>query len=129
MSEELVTIATFNHPADCEVIRARLESEGIISFAFNEKTIQVDPLLSAALGGVMLKVGKEDAEKAMEILKQPVEVDEEYKEFFKETPEDIIFKKEQVETQKRTQNFMKWGCLGVIIALVLGIIISSLLSR
>lgn len=128
MSEELVTIATYTYSGDCDVTRARLESEGIISYAYNEKTIQVDPLLSAALGGVILKVGKDDAERAMEILNQAAEVDDEYKELFKETPEDVIYNKEQEANQKRTQNVMKWGCIGVIIFVVAIVIIVQFLN-
>ena len=124
MSEELVTIATYNHPADCEIARARLESEGIVSYAYNEKTIQVDPLLSPALGGVILKVGKDDVERAKQVFEQPVEIDEEYQEFFKETSEDILYRKEQQDLQTRNQNVLKWGCLGVIIVLVLFFAIS-----
>lgn len=129
MSEELVTIATYNHPADCEIAKARLESEGIMSYAYNEKTIQVDPLLSSALGGVLLKVAKADVERAMQIFEQPVEVDEEYREFFKETSEDIIYKKEQQDIQTRTQNVLKWGCLGAIIVLVLLFVVSIFVSK
>lgn len=129
MSEELVTIATYNHPADCEIAKARLASEGIMSYAYNEKTIQVDPLLSPALGGVILKVGKDDVEKAMHIFEQPVEVDEEYREFFKETSEDILYKKEQQDLQTRNQNLLKWGCLGAIFVLALFFFISIFFSQ
>lgn len=129
MSEELVTIATYNHPADCEIAKARLASEGIMSYAYNEKIIQVDPLLSPALGGVILKVGKDDLERAKLIFEQPVEVDEEYREFFKETSEDVIYKKEQEAIQARNQNVMKWGCLGALIAIALFFVITIFLSR
>ena len=65
---KLITIWTFPYQHQMLIIRGRLESEGIETFAQDELTIQIDPLYSNALGGIKLMVYEEDAERATEIL-------------------------------------------------------------
>ncbi len=64
----LVTILTIPFPGNVSIIKARLESEGIECYTKDDTTIQVDPLISNAVGGVKLQVREEDVPQAMEIL-------------------------------------------------------------
>ena len=67
---KLVTILSIPFPRQIHVVKARLESEGIECFTKNELTIQTDPLLSNALGGIQLQVKEEDVEAAVKILEE-----------------------------------------------------------
>jgi hypothetical protein len=66
--EKYITIKTFNYPADSFLVKSKLESEGIECFLKDELTIQVDPLLSNAIGGVKLQVKENDYHDAEMIL-------------------------------------------------------------
>lgn len=50
-------------------MKGRLESDGIKVFLKDNITIDTDPLVSNAIGGIKLKVLAEDEEKAKDILK------------------------------------------------------------
>lgn len=67
MKQELVTIGSFEYLADVQVIRSKLESEGIEVFLKDENILATDPLISSAIGGVKLQVFSKDRERAMEI--------------------------------------------------------------
>jgi cytochrome bd-type quinol oxidase subunit 1 len=64
----LVTIYSVSFPDSPAIIKARLDSEGIECFTQNETTIQVDPLISNAVGGIKIQVKEQDAQQALEIL-------------------------------------------------------------
>jgi hypothetical protein len=66
----LYTIKTFTYPSDAAVMRSFLDSNGIQTFLNNEINAQVDPLLSYALGGVQLMVPNEQAEMAVNLLRE-----------------------------------------------------------
>ncbi len=68
-NEEFITVLTATFGYEVAVIRGRLESEGITCFVQDELTVQVDPFLSNAIGGVKLQVRESDLEHAVEILK------------------------------------------------------------
>ncbi|QCX02165.1 DUF2007 domain-containing protein [Aggregatimonas sangjinii] len=67
MSQTFYTIATFEYPADVQILKGRLESEGIPVFLRDENTINSDPLISAAIGGVKLQVYFSDKDRAIAI--------------------------------------------------------------
>ena len=67
MKQEFFTIGSFEYVADVQVIRAKLESEGIPVFLRDENTLNTDPLISSAIGGVKLQVYTVDKEKALYI--------------------------------------------------------------
>lgn len=67
MIEKFYTIGSFEYPADVQIIKSKLESEGIPVFLRDENTLNSDPLISHAIGGVKLCVYSRDAEKALEI--------------------------------------------------------------
>ena len=67
MEEKFFTIAAFEYPADVQIVKGRLESEGILVFLKDENTLNSDPIISNAIGGVKLQVYTKDKEKALEI--------------------------------------------------------------
>ncbi|WP_397363944.1 putative signal transducing protein [Olleya sp. R77988] len=68
MSQTFKTIAKFQYTAEAQIIKGRLESEGIQVFLSDNITIDTDPLVSNAIGGVKLKVLAKDAMQAQHIL-------------------------------------------------------------
>lgn len=67
MSEKFYTIASFDYPADVQILKGKLESEGIPVFLKDEHTLNSDPLISNAIGGVKLQVYTRDMAQALEI--------------------------------------------------------------
>jgi len=67
MEPEFHTLGTFEFPADALIIKGKLEAEGITVFLRDEATINSDPLISTAIGGVKLQVYSTDKELAKEI--------------------------------------------------------------
>ena len=70
MVNEFYTVTTSTYPADIQILKGKLESEGIPVFLRDENTINTDPLISDAIGGVKLQVYKTDKEKAIALYKQ-----------------------------------------------------------
>ena len=68
MSNTFVTVAKYTYSSEALIIKGKLESEGIEVFMADSLTIDIDPLVSNALGGVRLKVLAQDEERAREIL-------------------------------------------------------------
>lgn len=69
MKETFSKIAVFQYSSEAQIIKSRLEAEGIEVFLNDQFTVDTDPLVSNAIGGVKLKVWQEDEDKALEILK------------------------------------------------------------
>ncbi|WP_136482075.1 putative signal transducing protein [Cognatitamlana onchidii] len=69
MGHTFKTIARFQYSAEAEIIKGRLEADGIEVFLSDNLTIDTDPLVSNAIGGVKLKVLSDQAEEAKQILK------------------------------------------------------------
>lgn len=67
MKDKFFTIAAFEYPADAQIIRGKLESEGIPVFLKDENTLNSDPIISDAIGGVKLQVYTKDKERALQI--------------------------------------------------------------
>jgi len=68
MKDTFKTIAKFQYSSEAQIIKGKLESEGIDVFLSDNFTIDTDPLVSNAIGGVKLKVLTEDVLKANDIL-------------------------------------------------------------
>lgn len=64
-----VTVAKYQYSAEAQIAKGRLEADGIKVFLADHLTIDTDPLVSNAIGGVKLKVYSEDEWKARDILK------------------------------------------------------------
>jgi len=75
----MTTIATFTKPEEAHLLRMRLEALGIEAFIQDENLIQIDLLLSNAIGGVRVQVADEDEQAVRELLKEdtgiPAEAD------------------------------------------------------
>lgn len=67
MSENLITLGSFEFLADVQIIKGKLESEGISVTLKDENTVGVEPFASNAIGGIKLQVYSSDKEKAQEI--------------------------------------------------------------
>lgn len=68
MTETFTTVAKFQYSSEAQIIKGRLEADGIQVFLADNLTIDTDPLVSNAIGGVKLKVLSEDTLKAKHIL-------------------------------------------------------------
>jgi len=68
MSDTFKTIAKFQYSSEAQIIKGRLEADGIEVFLSDNLTIDTDPLVSNAIGGVKLKVLTKDSIKAQDIL-------------------------------------------------------------
>ena len=69
MSNTFKTIARFQYSAEAQIIKGRMVAEGIQVFLTDNLTIDTDPLVSNAIGGVKLKVLSHQAQEAVNILK------------------------------------------------------------
>lgn len=66
MKDLTVTVATFRSPVEANIIKAKLESEGIPVILFDEYTVGMMPI--HAFGDIKLRVHKRDKEKAEQVL-------------------------------------------------------------
>lgn len=67
MNSDYQVLAVFEFSTAAHMVRSKLNSEGIRTMLMDEKTVDSDPLISQAVGGVKLLVFNEDLEKAIEI--------------------------------------------------------------
>lgn len=67
MIDHYKVIATFPYSTEAQITKSKLEAEGITVMLLDEKTIDSDPLISQAIGGVKLLVSDDDFEKAVQI--------------------------------------------------------------
>lgn len=67
MAEKFHHLASFEYVADVQILKGKLESEGIPVFLRDENTLNSDPLISNAIGGVKLLVYSQDKDRALEI--------------------------------------------------------------
>ena len=69
MKDSFTTIAVFQYSAEAQIIKGRLEAENINVFLADEYTVDTDPLVSNAIGGVKLQVYTEQVTVAKDIIK------------------------------------------------------------
>lgn len=67
MNDDYNILAVFEYSTEAHVTKSKLDSENIQTMLMDEKTIDSDPLVSNAIGGVKLLVHKNDFEKAVKI--------------------------------------------------------------
>jgi ribosomal protein S27AE len=75
MPDKLVTVMAFSTLWEAEMARSRLQAEGVPTFLKDGYTINMDWLLSNALGGVKVQVAEGELTRARQILSTPFEVD------------------------------------------------------
>lgn len=68
MEESFELVKTFPYSAEAHICKGRLEAEGIEVYLHDHNTVDANPLLSQAVGGVKVFVPTEDAARAREIL-------------------------------------------------------------
>lgn len=64
MRDDYTILAVFEYSTEAQLIKSKLDSEEIKTMLMDEKTIDTDPLLSQAIGGVKLLVHNNDLERA-----------------------------------------------------------------
>ncbi|MBM2817155.1 MAG: hypothetical protein HW421_3917 [Ignavibacteria bacterium] len=64
---ELITIKTFENSFEANLLKSRLEDEGIECFLFDENTVSIMPFYNVAVGGIKLKINEADIDKARDI--------------------------------------------------------------
>ena len=67
MKDNHTILAVFEYSTEAQITKTKLDSEGIRTLLADEKTIDTDPLISQAIGGVKLFVHNNDFERAVEI--------------------------------------------------------------
>ena len=68
MEETFELIQTFPYSTEAYICKGKLEAEGIHAYLHDHNTVDTNPLLSQAVGGVKLFVAADDAVRAREIL-------------------------------------------------------------
>lgn len=67
MKESYTVLAVFEYSTEAQLVKSKFDSEEIKTMLMDEKTIDTDPLLSQAIGGVKLLVHNNDLEKATKL--------------------------------------------------------------
>tara|TARA_B100000787_G_scaffold164150_1_gene146526 strand:+ start:30 stop:407 length:378 start_codon:yes stop_codon:yes gene_type:complete len=67
MNSNYKVLAVFEYSTEAHVTKSRLDADGFKTMLMDEKTIDSDPLISNAIGGVKLLVHQNDFEKAAKI--------------------------------------------------------------
>lgn len=67
MHNKYHVLGAFDYLADAELLKAKLESEGIHVFLKDANILQADPFIASAIGGVKVMVYQQDRERAEEI--------------------------------------------------------------
>jgi hypothetical protein len=70
VGKQLVTIATFDQPAQARLAKNALDEAGIRSAVNDESLVAMDWLLSNAVGGIKVQVWEEDADRAVSVLER-----------------------------------------------------------
>ncbi|MCF7566883.1 DUF2007 domain-containing protein [Sabulilitoribacter arenilitoris] len=70
MIDNYTILATFPYSTEAQVTKAKLEAENIRVMLLDEKTVDSDPLISQAIGGVKLLVHNDNVKEAIKIYHQ-----------------------------------------------------------
>ena len=68
MEDKIVTFESYYDPMLAQIIRGRLEANGIPCFIADDNTLAANPFYNQAIGGVKIKVFEHDVEKCRTIL-------------------------------------------------------------
>ena len=64
----MITITTVSYIHEADLIRMKLEGEGINVFIADQMTASISPLHSGAIGGIRIQIDEKDLEAAREVL-------------------------------------------------------------
>ena len=67
MNDNYTLLEAFEYSAEAQVIKLKLEAEGVRTLFMDEKTIDSDPLISGAIGGVKLLAHNDDVAAAKKV--------------------------------------------------------------
>ncbi len=67
MNSDYVLLDAFEFSTEAQMVKSKLDAEGVENVLKDEKTVDSDPLISQAIGGVKLFVTKEHALKALAV--------------------------------------------------------------
>ena len=67
MRDNHTILTVFEYSTEAHLVKSKLDSDNIRTLLMDEKTIDSDPLISQAIGGVKLLVHNDDLEKALTI--------------------------------------------------------------
>ena len=70
MNDNYSLLAVFEYSTEAQVAKSRLDAEGVRTLLMDEKTVDSDPLISQAIGGVKLLVHNDHITKAKKIYNQ-----------------------------------------------------------
>ena len=70
MKNTFVNIARFQYSSEAQIVKGKLQSEGIEVFLVDQVLIDTDPLVSQAIGGIKLNVYADDEDRARTILSE-----------------------------------------------------------
>jgi hypothetical protein len=68
MEDKIVTLTAYYDPMEAQIVRGRLEANGISCFIADDNMLAANPFYNQALGGIKIKVFEHDLEKCREIL-------------------------------------------------------------
>ncbi|MRJ09964.1 hypothetical protein EDL98_02555 [Ornithobacterium rhinotracheale] len=68
--DELITLQTFTNDFEAEVVKGRLEAEGVKAYLFNENSVYTLGFTINNAGEIQLKINAKDLEKAKHILEK-----------------------------------------------------------
>lgn len=110
-----VLLQAFDNYIAAHIAMGRLEEDGIKCWLKDENTVTIDPILSNAVGGIKLMVGKEDSERAAGILRR---LDNEHKALHP-CPHCSSLNIELVSTPRKASNWFSalWGFLTFSLAM------------
>lgn len=67
MRDNYTILASFEYSTEAHLYKSKLDNEGIETMLMDESTVDTDPLVSQAIGGVKLFIHNNDLEKALNI--------------------------------------------------------------
>ena len=73
--DKIIVFMTFDNPFEANLIKTKLESEGIECFLSDENMVALNPLYSHAVGGIKLHIFEKDFRDAQNLLKENNELD------------------------------------------------------
>jgi hypothetical protein len=113
--EKLVTIRTYSYHNESLIDKVKLESAGIPCILMDENTILVQPFYSNAIGGIKLQVNESDVDQALQILADNPENEN------VTDVEELQYIQEQQEIESRNAKSYKWGCVSMILFLIVAL--------
>lgn len=71
---KLITVRTFETSIDAHLLKTKLQNAGFECFLKDEKTVDTDPLVSQAIGGVKIQVKEADYRSVLDVMDEITEM-------------------------------------------------------